>query len=122
MFENIYDDESKIVSRVNYKKALVLTAFYSYKTKTLTGNAKSFTGIKTMLLLKCNNNQKFYLNFNVNSGKAKLVAINKQKQITLLAENNFLGQINTKFIKGFYRIRLVGENCDVNFNLKKIKE
>ncbi|MGD9901633.1 MAG: hypothetical protein AB7S44_03760 [Spirochaetales bacterium] len=116
----IYDEDEKIATIVNYGRANVLMSFYSYAKKTLNGIAKGFSGVKTILFLKCKEHQKFNVQFTTIRGKAKLVAVSKDNKVTVLAENIFVGDINTKFEKGRYKIRLVGEAADVTFKLKKI--
>ena len=113
-------EEKRIIGKLNYSKALVFLTSYSYKTKTLCCKTKKFTGVKTVLLLKCSEYQEFKLNFKILNGKAKIVAVNKHKRIITLAEEDFNDVFKTDFQKGFYRIRLIGENADVQFELQKI--
>lgn len=115
---DVYDNNEKILGRANYQKTLVLIASFFHGQLKCT--AKEFSGIKTLLLLRINENQRFEIDFKVTSGKAKLVAVRKQ-EIALLAENVFSGQLTTRLPKGFCRIRLVGENADVKLKLRRIE-
>ena len=114
---DFYDNEKEISGLVNYQvtRVLVVMLFNGE----LKGTAKGFSGIKTISVLRMKENQSFDIDFNVKAGKAKLVAI-KKKEIIVLAENHFVGQLITHLPKGFCRIRLVGEDANVKIKLRRI--
>jgi len=114
---DFYDNEKEIAGLINYQvtRILVVTLFNGE----LKGKAKGFSGIKTIANLRVKENQSFDIDFDVNAGKAKMVAV-KKKEIIVLAENHFTGQLTTHLPKGFCRIRLVGEDADVKIKLRRI--
>lgn len=112
-----YDSEKEIVGLINYRVCLMMIA--TFFNGELHCTAKKFSGVKTILLLRVKENQRFDVNINVTTGKAKLVAI-KNREIILLGENHFVGPIATQLHKGFCRIRIVGEDADVELKLRRI--
>lgn len=118
MFERIYDDERKITGRLNHSIVFnLLSSYFKNKFKLKT---RGFSGVRTILRLRCYENQKLQLDFHTTSGKAKLIAVNKNKEITQLAEQDFSGIVTTIFEAGIYRFRLVGIKADVEVHIERL--
>lgn len=116
----ILNDMDKIASRINRIKALVMIGRYSFISKTLTVKAYKFTGYRTVLLMKCEDNQAFDVDINVNEGEAAIYAVDKNKTLKLLCEGNYSGKVHTNIKKGFYRVRVVGDNSAFDAKITKI--
>jgi hypothetical protein len=109
MNEDWFTDQKKIVGMVNHKRALVFVAFL-HKGR-LTATVKSFTGLANIGFFKTKERQKYHLTAVTESGRMKLVAVNRQKEITVLTETgNETGKI-VYLNPGRYRIRAIGIQC-----------
>ena len=115
MDETMFLDDKKIAGIVNYKRALIFMAF-SHKGR-LTANVKSFTGLANIGFLRVKARQRYQLTAVTDAGKMKLVAVSRQKAITVLSET---GAESGKIIylePGYYRIRAIGLNASFHFEL-----
>ena len=117
MFD-VYDDIEKIKSKVNSMKALVMIS--TMKADTLKVKFKKFMGVKTVGIINCGLNQRFDLEMCVDTGRARLVAVDGSGHIISLNEGTFSGELDTETVPGLYRIRLVGEAAGGEIKLKKI--
>ncbi|NLB39832.1 MAG: hypothetical protein GX812_00515 [Erysipelotrichaceae bacterium] len=113
---DIFNDERRILSRVNNVRALVLVG--RQFSNNIKMHATSFTGVKTIGLfyLRENTSCRIDVDFEVLSGRAKVVLIRKQS-IRDIAVNTAREVRIFKLEKGFNRIRLVGENAEVLLTL-----
>jgi hypothetical protein len=111
--------DEKVLSKVNYKKALVFMVTRKFRDKSYKGRIKKFTGFANVALIKVEDMQNLYINFNVTSGNAALIAIQKN-EMKVLAQENMDAYLTLPFKKGFVRLRLIGEQTDLNFVIKKV--
>lgn len=109
----------KVLSKLNYKKALVFIVSRNLKTKHIKGKTKKFSGYQTIGHIKVDDFQNLYVNFQLEEGSAVLIAIHK-KDIQLIAQNHMNGHITLPFSKGLVRLRLIGEQATVNFEITKL--
>lgn len=113
---SIYNDEKKLISLINRKRALLF--ILKIKNKVLKCITKKYTGVKTIGRAKFEKEKVLHIELNVSSGKAKVILI-KNKKIKTIAENNFIGDV--KIENGKYRLRIVGENSNLNLKINLIK-
>ncbi|BCR35771.1 hypothetical protein [Mariniplasma anaerobium] len=111
--------EKKVLSKINYKKALVFMVTRKLRDKSYKGKIKKFTGFANVALLKVEDLQNLYIDFKITNGQAALIAIQKD-EMKILAQENLEKHITLPFKKGFVRLRLIGEQTDLNFLIKKV--
>jgi len=100
----------QITSIVNNKIAKIFLVRCNLHTKSLTGKFVGFSGIKTLIRFNLKTDTKIKLNFDVKSGWANLVLVDKNKHIINLAQNSQNQEV--KILSGKYRLRIYGENFD----------
>jgi hypothetical protein len=113
-----YDDQ-KVLSKINYKKALVFIVTRKLRDKSYKGKIRKFSGYANIALLKVEDLQNLYVDFKITNGKAALIAI-QNGIMRPIADQNIESYITLPFKKGYVRLRLVGEQTDLTFSIKKI--
>lgn len=112
-------DHKKVLSKINYKKALIFIVTRKLRDKSYKGRIKKFTGYANIARIKVEDLQNLYIDFNIIKGKAALLAI-QNDVIQPITEQNMDSYITLPFKKGYIRLRLVGEQTDLTFVIKKI--
>ncbi len=114
MFENIYDNEKKLASLINFKKALLYIVKASKNG--LTCKTKKFTGVRTLGRINLVKNKELKVKLDVIVGDAKIILVSKDRKVYKICENSFEGSINNNLI-GKFRVRIVGKNADLKLTL-----
>lgn len=109
----------KVLSKINFKKALVFVVHRSLKNKEISAKIKKFTGYQNIGLIKVNDLQNLKIMLEITEGKAVLIAIRK-KQLKILADNNTNGYVTLPFSKGWARLRLIGDHASLNLKITKV--
>lgn len=110
---NIFNDDRKIRSIINYRVALMMFANIRrgiYTIKTL-----NFSGVVTLKKLNISDIQTFDIDVASIRGRIKLVAINKEEMIELL-DTDQIAKKTVTLDKGKYRLRIIG--CDTDVEIK----
>jgi hypothetical protein len=112
----IWNDEKRLSSFVNYQKAKVMIGG-QFKSK-IKLRAESFTGVKTIgvFYMREDISCRFDLDFEVIKGRAKIILVRKSVITPVIFETNQRAVI-FKLQKGFNRIRIVGEHADAKLTL-----
>lgn len=111
--------EKKVLSKINYKKALIFIVTRKLRDKSYKGKIKKFTGYANVALLKVEDLQNLYVDFKITNGEAALIAI-QNDEMKILAQENIETHLTLPFKKGHVRLRLIGEQTDLNFLIKKV--
>jgi len=114
--KKVYDNERKLSSIVNRKKALVF--IMKYKNQVLTCETKKFTGVRTIAKIKSPNNAEVFIEFEVIQGRGKLIFI-KDKKVYPLIEGNYKNKILFPKEAGLFRLRIVGDNLESKLKIYK---
>jgi len=114
--KKVYDNERKLSSIVNRKKALVF--IMKYKNQVLTCETKKFTGVRTIAKIKSPNNAEVFIEFEVIQGRGKLIFI-KQHKVYPLIEGQYKGKILLPKETGLFRLRIAGDNLDSKLKIYK---
>lgn len=109
----------KVMSKINYKKALVFIVTRKLREKSYKGRIKKFSGYANIARLKIEEMQNLYIEFNILEGHATLIAIQKD-EMKILTDVNMQGHLTLPFKKGYTRLRLIGEHADLKFIIKKV--
>jgi hypothetical protein len=112
-------EDKRVLSKINYKKALVFIVTRKIRDKSYKGRIKKFTGYANIAKLKVDDLQNLYIDFKITNGNATLIAI-QNDEIKVLANENIEKHITLPFKKGFIRLRLIAEHSDLNFLIKKV--
>lgn len=112
-------EDKKVFSKVNYKKAFIFMVTRKFRDKSYKGRIKKFTGYANIALLKVEDFQNLYIDFQITNGKAALVAIQKD-EMKILTQENMDTHVTLPFKKGLIRLRLIGEQADLSFSIKKV--
>ncbi|MDY0345442.1 MAG: hypothetical protein WCX85_01095 [Bacilli bacterium] len=117
---DIFNDESRLKSRVNRKAARVMIGRQlgnDIKLKTV-----SFSGVKTIGLfyLRENTSCRVDVDFEILSGRSKVILVRKDT-IADIAINSCKEARIFKLERGFNRIRIVGEAADIKLSLMLTK-
>lgn len=109
----------KVMSKINYKKALVFIVTRKLREKSYKGRIKKFSGYANIARLKIDDLQNLYIDFKVLEGSAALIAIQKD-EMKILTREDMQTYMTLPFKKGYIRLRLIGDHTDLNFTIKKV--
>lgn len=116
----VYEDNEKLTSCVNRKIARVFVAKKHQKANTYVGKAVLFTGVKTFGRFRVLQNQAFEVTLQTTLGRAKLILVNKQKQMVVLCENNAQQIVTPQMQEGVWKARFVGEKANATFCISRV--
>lgn len=116
---DVYDDEKRIASAVNYVAAWVFLG--SQVGKEYRFKVSRFSGVKTIGQFRVpeEKTEAFHIVFKVTTGKAKLVFVNENGLKTLV-ENSFEGEKQVYLPKGMTRVRLVGLATSLELKMERL--
>ncbi len=110
--------DKKIISRINYKKALVFIVTHQFKDKSYHGKIKKFSGYQTFAWIKVADFQNLYIKAQITEGQAAVIAIQK-KEMLIITKDDTEKHVTLPFKKGYIRLRLAGNQANLNFIIKK---
>ncbi|MFA6889689.1 MAG: hypothetical protein WCQ80_01550 [Bacilli bacterium] len=111
--------DQKVMSKINYKRALVFIVTRSLKNYTYKGKIIGFHGYRNFASFTVEEAQKLYVKLDITKGEAAIVAIQK-KQMIVITQGNIDGNVVLPFKKGRIRLRLIGEHSDLTFIIKRL--
>lgn len=111
--------DKKVMSKINYKKALLFDIKKSYKENNIKGEVEKFTGYQNIGFFKISDLQKFNLSIEIQEGQACLIAI-QRKDMKVITEKSMNGHIHLPFTKGYTRFRLIGIQTSLKFEITKL--
>lgn len=109
-------NETKALSKVNYKKTLVLIARKKLFKPIYVGKTSKFNGYQTLFIIRTKGYESFELDMSVTEGEATMILVQKD-QYYVLGENNCNVNLNLELNPGWFRIRLIGKHAKLNFTL-----
>lgn len=116
----IYNDTKKLTSILNRKISRVFVV--RFKQGVYTGKVVKTTGVKTFGWVNLQQGQQLLVTLNTTHGKAKLILVNKHKQLVTLAEQNSKGVVQNNLVAGWWRLRFVGQESNATFAVSVVQK
>ena len=113
--KKIYDDDNKIKSpnERSFQRHYVSTTINNTHLQRI----KSFTGIKTIGTINKNGALVFNLLLEINSGRFKLVLVDKNN-VVIICDNNINDTLDfTHLDNGKYILKMVGDEANINMRI-----
>ncbi|NCC55718.1 MAG: hypothetical protein EOM11_09620 [Erysipelotrichia bacterium] len=108
--KNLSDFDQKILSKWNFKKALIFVG--RIKDNQYLLKMKSFTGIKTLFRIKVTEPIEIHIKKSIDSGSLSSFLVTKDQYIKLESEMN---QVQ----RGKYRFRVLGEHVSGQISIER---